>query len=223
MFLWQEGSFRVALPFTTRRAPGRGKYDRAQSKEARRHEQYLRILDAAARVFAAKGWAGAVVDTIISDAGISRRTFYEHFPDLKSALLALHDEAAKILFAQVERAVREQDEPIEKLRAGVTAFLQLISEHADLARVLFREVRAAGPEHEVRRQAVLADFAKLLSEGVAEGYARGVAKRPPDELRIFALVSAMEAVGMRYLERREEARAVEAVPVLVELVVAAFT
>jgi AcrR family transcriptional regulator len=210
---------KIAAP----RAPARGKYDRAQTKQERRREQYARLLDAASHVFAEKGWASATVEAIVDDAGMSRRTFYEHFADLKSALLELHDEAAKVLFAYVEAEVRRQDEPIEKLRAGVTAFLALIGEHGDLARVLFREVRAAGPEHEVRRQAVLARFAALLFEGVAEAYARGVAARPPDEVRIFALVAGMEAIGMRYLERREEARAVEAAPVLVDLVVRAFS
>jgi enolase len=65
------------------RAPGRGKYDRTRSPDERQKDQLRRLLDAAAHVFAEKGWAEATVETIVTRAGMSRRTFYEHFDDLK--------------------------------------------------------------------------------------------------------------------------------------------
>jgi AcrR family transcriptional regulator len=190
--------------------------------DERREEQRRRLLAAAAEVFADKGYAGATVEGIVSRAGMSRRTFYEHFEDLGDALLKLHDHAASLAYHFVEERVRAEADPIAKLHVGITSFLELIGAHGDLARVIFREVRAAGPQHAVRREAVLARFGSLLFEGVAEAYAARVATRPPDELTVFALVAALEAVAMRYAERREEERAVEAAPALVDLVVRAF-
>lgn len=205
------------------RAPGRGKYDRAQSAEERQDEQRQRLLVAAAHVFATRGYAQATVESIVAEAGMSRRTFYAHFADVKGAMLALFDEASRVAFAFIEAHVRALADPEEKLRAGIVAFLALLGEHGDLARVLFREVWAVGPEHQVRRQAALTRYGGLLFEGVAEAYANKVAARPPDELTIHALVAAIEAVGMRYVERGEEKRAVEAADLLVELVVRAFS
>jgi hypothetical protein len=97
-----------------------------------------------------------------------------------------------------------------------------MASEAELARVLFREIRAAGPRFEARHEAAQARYVSLLFEGIADAYAKGVATRPPDELTIFALVSGMEAVAMRYLLRREEAKAKQAAPVMVELVLRAF-
>ena len=201
---------------------GRGKYDRTQSSEDRHSEQRVRILDAAAEVFASKGFAHASVRDIVTSAGMSRRTFYEHFEDLRDVLLQVHDRAASLTFRIVEERIRATSDPMARVKAGVTAFLSVLGEQGDLARVLFREIRAAGPADEARHEALLARYVGLLFEGVADAYAKGVATRPPDELTIFALVSAMEAVAMRYVSRHEEARAVEAAPTLVELVVRAF-
>lgn len=205
-----------------RSAAGRGRYDRQQPSGERHDEQRARLLSAAAEVFATKGFADASVEDVVVIAGMSRRTFYEHFDDLRDALMQVHDMAASMTFRAVEERVRAATDPVAKLRAGVVAFLEMLSQHGPLARVVFREVRSAGREFEVRREATIARFVGLLFEGVAEAHAAGFASRAPDELTLYALVSAMEAVGMRYVERREESRAMEAAPALTELVIRAF-
>jgi AcrR family transcriptional regulator len=205
-----------------KRAKGRGKYDRGQSAAERHEEQRLRLLGAAAEVFGAKGFANTSVAEICSEAGMSRRTFYEHFDDLRDVLLQVHERAANLAFRFVETQVRAATDPLDRLRAGVEAFLTALASQGDLARVLFREVHAAGPKNELVHEAQLSRYVGLVFEGVADAYAKGIATRPPDELTIFALMSAMEAVAMRYVMRREEARAIEAAPMLVELIVRAF-
>ncbi len=200
------------------RAPGRGKYDRGASADIRQKEQLRRLLDAAAHTFAEKGWAGATVETIVSRAGMSRRTFYEHFDDLRECLLVLHQKITKAAFRGVETAVQSVDAPPDMLDSGVTALLGGIAMFPHIARVMFREVRAAGPEFEKIHEQMMGRFAKLVFDGVQKSYDRGIAKLPPDELRVFALVSAMEAVGMRYVMRGEEQKALEAAPILIDMV-----
>jgi AcrR family transcriptional regulator len=204
------------------KARGRGKYDRTSTRAERRDEQRRRLLEAAARVFAARGYAGATVEAIVERAGMSRRTFYEHFKDLRAALMELHDRAEELAFALVESRVRAADGPLARVQAGVLAFLEMLAENGELARVVFREVRAAGPIYAKRHEAVLERYVHLLREGIAEARRDGLASRVPDEVTLFALVSALEAVGMRFVERHEEAKALEAAPSLVELVVRAF-
>jgi AcrR family transcriptional regulator len=185
-------------------------------------DQRRRLFAAATKVFARRGFAAATIDQVVAEAGVSRRTFYEHFDDLTDILVQLHERLASAAFRAIEMSVRSTEDPDAQLRAGVAALLGLIASFGDQARILFREIRAAGPEHELRREALLGRFAALLFEGVARSHAMGIAKRPPDELRIFALVAAMEAVGMRYVDRNDEARAVEAVDPLVDMVARTF-
>jgi hypothetical protein len=98
----------------------------------------------------------------------------------------------------------------------------VVAEYPDLSRVVFREVRAAGPDLEVRRDVVLGRYVALLFECLSKAHARGVLSRAPDELTIYTLVAGVESVAMRYVARNEAARAVEAAPALVELILRAF-
>jgi AcrR family transcriptional regulator len=206
------------------RAPARGRYDRSRTPEERQREQRRLLLRSAANVFATMGFANARIEAIVEAAGMSRRTFYEHFDDLEDILLILHDRAASGAFRFVEAAVQAVPEadPLGRIRAAVAAFLAVVAEHPDLSRVVFREVRAAGPDLEVRRDVVLGRYVGLLFEHLASAHARGLVSRAPDELTLYTLVAGIESVAMRYVARGETARAQEAVPALVELLVRAF-
>jgi AcrR family transcriptional regulator len=205
------------------KAPGRGKYDRTRSPDEREKEQLSRLLDAAGHVFAEVGWADATVEAIVSRAGMSRRTFYEHFADLRDCLRIFHQKATRRAFRAVEMAVENAPaSPGERLRLGVAGFLGGIVAFPHVARVLFRVVRSAGPEFEAVHEEMINRFAKLFFDGLAAAHEAGRMTVPPDELRVFAVVSAMEAVAMRYVLRGEEAKAMEAAPVFVDMVERAF-
>src|SRR3954467_9696688 len=92
------------------KAPGRGKYDRTRTPDEREKEQLARLLDAAGHVFAEVGWADATVEAIVSRAGMSRRTFYEHFEDLGECLRVFHQKATRRAFRAVEMAVANAPE-----------------------------------------------------------------------------------------------------------------
>lgn len=208
------------------RAPGRGKYDRTRSPDEREREQLHRLLEAAGHVFAEMGWADATVEAIVNRAGMSRRTFYEQFDDLKECLMVLHSKVTRIAFRGVEASARAQSSPREMLASAVRSFLGSIATFPHMARVVFRVVRAAGPEFEAVHEQMMARFGKLFLDGLQASFAEGgLGKRPADgqvELRAFALVSGMEAVAMRYVLRGEESKALEAAPILIDMVQKTF-
>jgi AcrR family transcriptional regulator len=212
----------MIAPAQVDRAPARGKYDRTRSPDERQKEQLRRLLDAAGHVFAERGWSGATVEAIVSRAGMSRRTFYEHFDDLRDCLVVLHEKISNAAFREVESRVQGELSPPERLRLGVESFLGGIAMFPHMARVMFREVRAAGPEFERVHEEMINRFVHLVRDGVQRAYDRGLARRPPDELRVFALVSAMEAVAMRFVMRGEEDKALDAAPVLIDMVARTF-
>jgi len=208
----------------SQRAPGRGKYDRSRTPDQRHKEQRARLLEAAGHVFAEMGWADATVEAIVTRAGMSRRTFYEHFDDLKDCLLTFHQKATRRALRAVEMAVANADTSThgEMLRMGVQGFLGGIAMFPHVARVVFRVVRAAGPEFEAAHEQTIDRFVKLVQDAVQRAYDMERVKLPPDELRAFALVSAMEAVAMRYVTRGEESKALEAAPILMDMIQRTF-
>jgi AcrR family transcriptional regulator len=205
-----------------KRAPKRGQYDRDQSPEQRRAETRQRILVGVMEVVTLRGLADASVDQVVRAAGISRRTFYEHFKDLAQALVDVHQETSNALFHVVQDAVRNaHDDPAACIRAGIEAFFQAIAANAEFARLALQQFRGT-PEHEALRELAHGRYIALFMQEVAKDHARGVASRPPDELTVYALVTGMEAVAMRYVARRDEGRLMEAVAPMLELMVRAF-
>ena len=202
--------------------PAAGSTTARERPDERAKEQLDRLLDAAGHVFAEVGWSESTVEAIVSRAGMSRRTFYEHFGDLRECLRVYHEKATRRAFRAVEMVVSAEAEPYEQLRLGVTGFLGGIAAFPHVARVLFRVVRAAGPEFESVHEQMLNRFAKLFFDGLAAAHAMGRTELPPDEVRVFALVSAMEAVAMRFVVRGEETKALDAAPALIDMVQRTF-
>jgi AcrR family transcriptional regulator len=206
----------------TRRPQGPGKYDRARSPKERWEEQEAALLEAAMKVFARRGYAGATVEGVIAEAGMSRRTFYEHFKDMRDALDQVYERASALAYQMVEMVVRAEGDPLLRIRAGIDAWLGAVSMNPDAARVVFREARSAGPEYEARRELQTTRYSALLFEALAEAHACGQIPRVPDELTVYALTSALEAVAMRYLAQGRPLDIPAAGPRLHALVLSAF-
>jgi AcrR family transcriptional regulator len=204
------------------RARGRGKYDRSRSQRERRQAQRDALLDAATTVFATRGFALATVELIVGAAGMSRRTFYEHFVDIRDILLRVHERAAQLAFGLVRDLAASEPDPLQRIRGGITAYLSMIASYPEIASVVLREVRSAGPDYEPRRELETTRYASLLFEALAIAHAQGKLSRPPDELTVYALATSVEAVAMRYIGRGEAARAPEAADKLADLVIRAF-
>ncbi len=205
-----------------RKGGGRGKYDRSKSKRQRKDEQRRALLDAAITVFGRAGYGAASVEQVLVRAGLSRATFYAHFSGLEELLVGVFDHVNAEFFRALEQRLEAIADPVERLRAGIGDYLTLLAGNAEVAVVVQREIAAAGPAHAFRRHAARARFADLLVSGLAGAHARGLVAQPPDEAKAYALVCAIEGLGMRYVERGEADRAVEATTKLVDLVLGAF-
>jgi AcrR family transcriptional regulator len=75
-----------------------------------------RLLDAAAEVFAEKGFGGAAVDEIAERAGYTRGAFYSNFADKDDLFLTLFDQRLSEGIADVGRIVNEAGTPGDLLR-----------------------------------------------------------------------------------------------------------
>src|SRR5438034_9454181 len=113
---------------TSRGAAPRGRH--APPLEVRQETQRQRLLEAAAAVFSRSGYAEASAEAISREAGMSKATFYEHFANKEECILALFDVAAtEVLRAMAEGTAAGGDDPLQRLRGGVRAFLEILAEH----------------------------------------------------------------------------------------------
>jgi AcrR family transcriptional regulator len=130
--------------------------------------QRERILSAVAEATAELGYADMSVEAIIARAGVSRRTFYEHFKNKEDAFLAAYDAAVHEIIRQVQRAYLQQAIALERLRAGIGAFLQFLASEPKIARMGVVEILAAGPQALARRNDALRLFAGIIEDNIRQ-------------------------------------------------------
>ena len=123
-----------------------------------------RMLDAIAQAVAQKGYAATTVGDVVSGAGVSRKTFYEHFDDKEECFLAAWEAGVEILFAAIATSQAGARGPVERMRNGLRAYLDTLASEPAFARSFLIEVVAAGPRAEARRAEVHEAFASMLQK-----------------------------------------------------------
>lgn len=124
--------------------------------------QRERILDGVMQAVTGTGYPTMRIEDVIAIAGVSRRTFYDHFANKEEAFLAAYDLIADQLRAAVSGAFATGPTWPSRVRRGLSAFLTLLAREPALARVCIVEVHAAGPRALERRAQAMADFHQFL-------------------------------------------------------------
>ncbi|HEY3189583.1 MAG TPA: TetR/AcrR family transcriptional regulator [Solirubrobacteraceae bacterium] len=160
-----------------------------------------RLLDAMAEAVAERGYGAVSVADVIARAGVSRKTFYEHFRDKLDCFLVAYQVGVEVLLETVRTAGTGAGDPLAVTRARIRAYLQTLASEPAFARTFLIEVNAAGPEALERRRAVhrqFADSARELVESVPG------APRLPDELYLASVGAVNEVVSAWVAEGRTE-------------------
>jgi AcrR family transcriptional regulator len=171
----------------------------APPPEIRLPLQRERLLRAAAREFAERGYAGASSESISRRAGMSKATFYEHFANKEECMLALFDMGAGLVQDAMADAARNAPvgDARERLRAGTRAFLGALAEHPEFAQTLLVEIIGAGPRAAQRRDQILQAFADVLDAENAAAARRGLMGRFSSPHDSFAVVGAVTELVSR--------------------------
>jgi AcrR family transcriptional regulator len=161
--------------------------------------QRERMLAAVADVSSAASYAEMSVEDIIVTAGVSRRTFYEHFKNKEDAFLAAYEEASGRLLAAVRAGYESRETFADRVLAGIEMFLMLLAADPAFARMCIVEVMAAGPEAVQRRNDAMQAFAMMIEENAREL----LHEPPPSELTAETVVGGIYDVIYTRIQRGE--------------------
>lgn len=143
--------------------PPRGRHRLPPEVIAR--SQRERLLEAAVRVVAEKGYGATTVADLAREAGISRTTFYAMFEDKEACFLAAYDTVADALVRRIAKAYEAEERWPQRARAGLAALLEALAEEPAIARLAMVDVGAAGPAAQRRYRAALQRLTPLFEEG----------------------------------------------------------
>lgn len=143
--------------------PPRGRHRLPPEVVAR--SQRDRLLEAAIRVVADKGYGAATIGDLTKEAGVSRTTFYELFEDKESCFLAAYDGAVELLVRRVIGAYESEQRWPERAAAGLEELLEALAEEPRLARLSLVDIGSAGPAAQRRYRTAVQRLTPLFDEG----------------------------------------------------------
>jgi AcrR family transcriptional regulator len=172
----------------------RGEFDRSARKAATR----AKLLQAAATVYAAHGFAGATLDDVAEEAGLTKGAVYGHFGSKDNLLVALMEEYLAAEIAE-QVALFDRDETTWKRPlAGSDQWMNELDESPEAFRLLIEFWLAAGRDEQLRErfvaglEALRVTFAQFAAESRADAGMEG----SPQAARHFANVMLGLSMGL---------------------------
>lgn len=163
--------------------------------------QRARLLDAAARVVAAKGYEAATVADIVREAAVSRTTFYEQFASKEACFLEAYRHGVDVVDDRIRAAVHAAGPAgwRAQLRAGIRSYLDALAADPALARTTLHEVHAAGPAALDVRNLALRRFAERSLATFEQARAADAALRAPRPDALYVLCAGTEQLAAETL------------------------
>jgi AcrR family transcriptional regulator len=162
-----------------------------------------RLLDAMAEAVAEHGYGSTTIAHVVSRAGVSRKTFYEHFADKQDCFLAMYDIGIAFVLGRIVEELDDDLDVRERLVVGLRTFLTVLSEEPAFCRSIVLEVQVAGPPGLARRRAVLAAFSDRYVEVNRQARAEDPTVVPlSDEVALGIVGAILELVSTRVEDGR---------------------
>jgi AcrR family transcriptional regulator len=150
-----------------------------------------RLQHAAMTLFQERGYSDVTIADIAEHAGLTKRTFFNHFPDKREVLFA----GAAALEEQVHRSILESDSEQSAIDVAISALAsagETLSRYAEVAH-LRRDIIASSPELEERSLIKMASLARTIAAGL-------VARDPHVANATLVADSAVNVFGTAYAE-----------------------
>jgi len=133
-----------------------------------------RILDAAADLFARRGYHSANVDEIVEQSGTSKGSFYFHFLSKEKMVMALVEQMSERLVRKVEHSIGEETRPLHRIALAIDALLLTFSKQRKLAQILLVNVLGQGRSMDRKFLPVREKFAGLIKRELDVAVADGL-------------------------------------------------
>jgi AcrR family transcriptional regulator len=122
------------------------------------------VLDAAARLFAGRGYAAASMREIAEACGMLPGSLYYHFAAKEDLLVAVYEAGVRELIDAVRAALGRSADPWARLEAACAAHLETVLRRSDYAQVLVRVLPSDVPGAAARLKRLRADYEALFRE-----------------------------------------------------------
>lgn len=140
-------------------------------------EKYEKILDAAVKVFARKGFYQSRVSDIAREAGVADGTIYLYFKNKDDILISIFEEKMRSAISIFQQELSQREDALSKLKHFVHVHLDLFRQNPELAAVLQVELRQSSRFMKEYKKIELKRFLDLIGDIVKQGQEEGVFRK----------------------------------------------
>lgn len=148
------------------------------------------VMDTAVEFFAEKGFRGASLDEVAERLGVTRQALYYYFPRKHDLLLAICDDLISYLQEVVQEARQSSDEPVERLRAMVEAYVYGVASRPTYSAVVTRDFTFLPPKEERRVRVLRREITEQFLEAMEEAISAGAAKDVPPTVSVSLILGS---------------------------------
>jgi TetR/AcrR family fatty acid metabolism transcriptional regulator len=176
-----------------------------------------RILEAAEKLFAEKGFHETAMDEIVRASKVSKGGVYFHFPSKEELFFALLDKLADALQREVQREIARRRGAVAKIQGALEVVLRTLTSQRHLAQIILRQGHGLGPSFERKRLEIYSRFARLIKENLDEALAEGSIPPINTEITAYAWLGAINELVLRWIYTGQPDPLTQTLPTLQEL------
>lgn len=137
-------------------------------------DKYHRIIKAATKIFAKKGFYQARICDIAREAQVADGTIYIYFESKDDILISLFEEQMKVVLENMMAQISRQQDPMKKLERFALIHLQLIEQNKSMAEIIQVELRQSSKFMKEYENKQFAQYLELIGDIIREGQEKGV-------------------------------------------------
>ena len=142
----------------------------------RSNEKYYRIINAATKIFAKKGFFQAKVSEIAKEAKVADGTIYLYFENKDSILISLFEEQMKRVLDNMREEISKETGSVKKIERFALNHLKLIEQNKDVAEIIQVELRQSSKFMKEYKNEKFAEYLNLIGDIIQEGQKEGIFK-----------------------------------------------
>ena len=137
-------------------------------------EKHYRIINAATKVFAKKGFFHAKVSDIAREADVADGTIYLYFENKDDILISLFEEQMTLVLENMQEQISQEKDAIRKIEKFALTHLKLIERNKNMAEIIQVELRQSSKFMKEYKNEKFLQYLNLIGDIIREGQGQGI-------------------------------------------------
>ncbi len=142
----------------------------------RNRDKHKRIINAATKIFAQKGFFQAKVADIAKEAQVADGTIYLYFENKDDILISLFEEQMNRVLEDMKTQVLKEEDAVKKIEKFAFNHLKLVELNKNVAEIIQVELRQSSKFMKEYKNEKFHEYLNLIGDIIREGQEEGIFK-----------------------------------------------